>query len=179
LFPKDPASHPMIKRSPCMSRDNHSLPTPSFFCSLGFRLEKFGSSGSADGYLQGTLLPFLRRERPAGKSFQEKTQQNHLPLLNFLGDRPGPRDDEPPQDDDPNFSSLNPMGSTLLFPDSCRQRGFLVQKLGVGKICESCIHPAFGGLPPFTFEEPIRIPGENVWKEFLICMYFIIDIPTS
>jgi hypothetical protein len=42
-------------------------------------------------------------------------------------------DDEPPQDDDPNFSSLNPMSSTLLFPNSCRQRVSFAQKLGVGK----------------------------------------------
>jgi hypothetical protein len=46
-------------------------------------------------------------------------------------------DDEPPQDDGPNFSSLNPMGSTLLFPNSCRQRVSFAQKLGVGKAYKS------------------------------------------
>jgi hypothetical protein len=41
--------------------------------------------------------------------------------------------DKPPQDDDPNFSSLNPMGATLLFPNSCRQRVSFAHQLGVGK----------------------------------------------
>jgi hypothetical protein len=38
-----------------------------FLCWLGFRLGKFGSSGSAGGYFRGTLLLLLRKERPVGK----------------------------------------------------------------------------------------------------------------
>jgi hypothetical protein len=33
-------------------------------------------------------------------------------------------------------------------------------------------------LPPFTFGELFRIFGKSESKEILICMYFIIDIPT-
>ena len=64
-----------------------------------------------------------------GNHFRRKLSKTISPF-EFPWDRPGPRDDEPPQDDDPNFFSLNPMGSTLLFPDSCRQRGFLFKNWG-------------------------------------------------
>jgi hypothetical protein len=43
---------------------------PVFLRWLGFRLEKFGSSGSAGGYFPGTLLFVLRKERPVAKWLQ-------------------------------------------------------------------------------------------------------------
>ena len=47
-------------------------------------------------------------------------------------DRPDPMKELPPQDDDPNSSSLNPMGDPLSLPGFSRA-GFFLQELGVGK----------------------------------------------
>jgi hypothetical protein len=43
-------------------KGNESLPTPSFSCLLGFRVEELGSSGSAGAYPSMKLLPMFRIE---------------------------------------------------------------------------------------------------------------------
>jgi hypothetical protein len=62
--------------------------------------------------------------------------------------------DKPPQDDDPNFSSLNPMGAILLFPNSCRQGVSFAQRLGVGKM-----NPRF--LLTFSLFQPETSRGKR------------------
>ena len=52
------------------SSNQKNLPTPSFSCLLGFRVEEFGSSGSAGAYPSMKLLPLFRRQRPERRFLQ-------------------------------------------------------------------------------------------------------------
>jgi hypothetical protein len=47
---------------------------------MGFRVEEFGSSGSAGAYPSMKLLPMFRRERPERGYSKQKREPKHFPV---------------------------------------------------------------------------------------------------
>ncbi len=117
-----------------MSMNLVSLPTPCFFVLVGVQAGKILIIRLGGWLFSRNPSPFPPQGEACGEITPRMKLSRTVSPCEFPPDRPGPRDDQPPQDDDQNFSSLNPMGSTHLFPNSWRQRSSLAQKLGVGKI---------------------------------------------
>jgi hypothetical protein len=93
---------------------------------LGFRVEEFGSSGSAGSYFSRKPLPYIPQREAREEITPRRKLGKIISLCKFPRDRPDPREEQPPQDDDPNSSTLNPMSFSLPLPRvSCAKGSFL------------------------------------------------------
>jgi hypothetical protein len=91
-----------------------NLSIPDFLRRLGFRVEEFGSSGSAGLPFSIDLPTYPPQREACGQMALGARPGETIPPCVSPRDRPDPMKESPPQDDDPNSSSPNPMRSASL-----------------------------------------------------------------
>jgi hypothetical protein len=79
-------------------------------------VEEFGSSGSAGSCRSIELLPCIPQKEAREEIPPRRKAGKGISLCKFPPDRPDPMKEQPPQDDDPNASTLNPMSFLLPLP---------------------------------------------------------------
>jgi hypothetical protein len=98
---------------------------------LGFRVEEFGSSGSAGSSRSIELLPYIPQREAWGEITLRRKVGKGVSLCKIPRDRPDPMEARPPQDEDPNFSTLmNPMSFPLPLPAAFCAKGSFLQNRG-------------------------------------------------
>jgi hypothetical protein len=127
----------------CQAKDP-ACPPPVY--PLGFRLEEFGSSGSAGSCFSNHLPAYFPQREAREEITPEGRRSKTISPREFLLDRPDPMEEKPPQDDDPNFSSLNPKSLPLSPPGAFSTKGpFFKNRGGKEKIRKDLSPPAEAG----------------------------------
>jgi hypothetical protein len=93
-------------------------------------MEGFGSSGSAGSSRSIELLPDIPQREAWGKITLRRKVGKGVSLGKIPRDRPNPMEAQPPQDEDPNSSTLNPMSFPFPLPAAFCAKGSFLQKWG-------------------------------------------------
>jgi hypothetical protein len=109
---------------------------PRFLVPLGFRVEEFGSSGAAGSRRLFELLPYIPQREAKEEIHPRRKAEKGISPGKFPRDWPDRMIEPPPQDDDPNSSTLNPMSCPLPHPTVFRAKGALRSKTGGGQALE-------------------------------------------
>jgi hypothetical protein len=112
---------------------------------LGFRPEGFGSSASAGSHLSNELPRYTPQREARGEIAPEEKLGKNICLGKFLRDRPDPMEEQPPQDDDPNPSGLNPMCSPLFLPAVLLVKGSFLKNRGWASLIPPLTRSPFRG----------------------------------
>jgi hypothetical protein len=75
-------------------------------------------------------LPYIPQREAREEITPGKKLGRIISLCNFPRDRPDPMEEQPPQDDDPNSSTLNPMSYPLPLPAVFCAKGFFLKNWG-------------------------------------------------
>jgi hypothetical protein len=97
---------------------------------LGFRVEEFGSSSTAGSSRSTELLPYIPQREAWGEITLRRKVGKGVSLCKIPRDRPDPMEAQPPQNEDPNSSTLNPMSFPLPLPAAFCTKGFFHQNGG-------------------------------------------------
>jgi hypothetical protein len=97
-------------------------------------VEEFGSSGSAGSCRSIELFP-CNPQREASEEIPSRRKAGKgISLAKIPPDRPGPMEEQPPQDDDPNSSTLNPMSFPLTPPPVFYTKGSFLKNWGWARL---------------------------------------------
>jgi hypothetical protein len=105
---------------------------------LGFRVEEFGSSGSAGSPFPNQPPTCHPQREACGEIPAEPRLGQTISPCEPPPDRPAPLKESPPQDYDLNSSSLNPMGKPLFLLSSSRKKGGGGANPPIDETCSAC-----------------------------------------
>jgi len=89
------------------------------------------------------LLPYIP-QREAGEALPPRRKEGKgISPGKFPRDRPDPMEEPPPQDDDPNSSTLDPMSFALLLPAVFCEKSLFLKNRGWAGRCLFFAQPAF------------------------------------
>ena len=97
-------------------------------------MEEFGSSGSAGSSFANLLLAYHPQREASEEIPSRRKAGKGISLAKIPPDRPGPMEEQPPQDDDPNSSTLNPMSFPLTPPPVFYTKGSFLKNWGWARL---------------------------------------------